>query len=73
MSLAAVSCVYADGLESVRFNHFIATGDSATFVAEDANGYERIRNAIFGPKLVDTPQNGGATTDEPKKEKPSCD
>ncbi|MGH8565613.1 MAG: hypothetical protein ACREXW_16575 [Gammaproteobacteria bacterium] len=73
MSLAAVSCVYADGLEDVRFNHFIATGDSATFVAEDAKGYERIRNAIFGPKPEDTLQKGGATTDQPTKEKPSCD
>ncbi|MFH0343326.1 MAG: hypothetical protein ACHBNF_14650 [Chromatiales bacterium] len=72
MSLAAVSCVYADGLEAVRFNHFIATGDSAEYVAEDADGYARIRNAIFGlPE--ETPLNGEATTDQTTKEKPSCD
>ncbi len=33
MSLAAVSCVYVDGLQEVRFNHFVATGDSAKYVA----------------------------------------
>ncbi|MGH8525555.1 MAG: hypothetical protein ACREXY_15540 [Gammaproteobacteria bacterium] len=76
MSLAAVSCVYADGLEDVRFNHFIATGDSAGYVAKDAEGYARIRDAIFGRKTTlseDTRQNGGATTGQTTKEKPSCD
>ncbi|MGQ0445679.1 MAG: hypothetical protein ACT4O2_11290 [Beijerinckiaceae bacterium] len=75
MSLAAVSCVYADGLEDVRFNHFIATGDSAVYVAQDAEGYARIRAAIFGktPLPEDTAQNGGGTTDQTTKEKPSCD
>jgi len=76
MSLAAVSCVYADGLEAVRFNHFIATGQSAKYVAKDPDGYARIRDAIFGPKTTlpeETPQNGGATNDQPTKEMPSCD
>lgn len=76
MSLAAVSCVYVDGLQEVRFNHFVATGDSAKYVAKDADGYAQIRNAIFGQKTTspeDTPQNGGATTDQTTKEKPSCD
>lgn len=76
MSLAAVSCVYADGLEDVRFNHFIATGKSAKLVAEDPVGYAQIRDAIFGQKTTspeDTPQNGEATTDQPTTEKPSCD
>lgn len=74
MSLAAVSCVYADGLEDVRFNHFIATGDSAGHVAKDPVGYAQIRDAILGeaPLPKDTPQNGGATTDQTTK-KPSCD
>jgi len=62
MSLAAVSCVYADGLEDVRFNHFIATGDSAEYVAQDAEGYEVIREAIFGQKA-----------DQPTKENPPCE
>ncbi len=73
MSLAAVSCVYADGLQEVRFNHFVATGESAAFVVKDPVGYAQIRNAIFGQKTTlsgDTPQNGGgATTDQ---EQPSC-
>ncbi len=76
MSLAAVSCVYADGLQEVRFNHFVATGESAGFVAKDPVGYAQIRNAIFGQQTKsseDTPQNGGATMDQMTKEKPSCD
>lgn len=76
MSLVAVSCVYADGLEAVRFNHFIATGNAAALVAKDARGYALIQEAIFGqkaPSPEDTPQNGGATTDQTTKEKPSCD
>ncbi len=48
MSLSAVSCVYADGLQEVRFNHFVATGPSAMFVTEDETGYATIRAAIFG-------------------------
>lgn len=48
MSLAAVSCVYADGLQEVRFNHFVATGQSAMFVTQDEPGYTAIRKAIFG-------------------------
>lgn len=68
MSLAAVSCVYVDGLQEVRFNHFVATGESATYVTEDEAGYARIREAIFG----ETPQNGAATTDQTTKDKPPC-
>ena len=32
MSLAAVSCVYAKGLDDVQFNHFVSTGDAATSI-----------------------------------------
>ncbi len=63
MSLAAASCVYADGLNEVQFDHFIATGDTAKNVAMDADGLETIREAIYGkkdqkeaPKCRDTSQ-----------------
>ena len=29
MSLAAVSCIYAKGLDDVQFNHLISTGEAA--------------------------------------------
>lgn len=48
MSLAAVNCVYADGLNSVKFDHFVSTGEAAKAVARDAEGLEAIRTAIFG-------------------------
>ncbi len=50
MSLAAVSCVYADGLNEVQFDHFIATGATAKNVAMDADGLQTIRQAIYGKK-----------------------
>jgi hypothetical protein len=49
MTLTAVNCVFADGLEKVRFNHFIATGESAKQVAKDTEGLKKIREAIYGP------------------------
>lgn len=52
MSLAAVSCVYVDGLQEVRFNHFVATGEPAKYVAED-RGYKQIRDAIFGQETTE--------------------
>ena len=48
MSLAAVSCVHADGLTDIDFNHFVATGGAAKQVAADPAGLAEIRSAIFG-------------------------
>lgn len=64
MSLAAVSCVYADGLQEVRFNHFVATGQSAMFVTQDEPGYATIRAAIFGEKAPSA-NEGQETRDRP--------
>jgi hypothetical protein len=50
MSLVAVSCVYADGLNEVQFDHFIATGETANNVAMDDDGLQAIRKAIYGEK-----------------------
>ncbi len=50
MSLAAVNCVYADGLNEVQFDHFVATGDAAKSVAKDPDGLQTIRKAIYGKK-----------------------
>lgn len=50
MSLASVSCVYADGLNEVQFDHFIATGETAINVAMDDDGLQKIRKAIYGKK-----------------------
>ena len=48
MSLAAVSCIHADGLTDIDFNHFVATGSAALQVAADPAGLAEIRSSIFG-------------------------
>ena len=48
MSLTAVSCVYADGLNKIEFDHFVSTGEAAKAVAADAEGLKKIRAAIYG-------------------------
>ncbi len=58
MSLAAVSCVYADGLQEVRFNHFVATGPSAEYVTKNEVGYATIREAIFGKEAKEGQEKG---------------
>ncbi len=48
MSLVAISCVYADGLSKVNFDHFVTTGKAATSVANDTAGLQKIRSALYG-------------------------
>jgi hypothetical protein len=48
MSLASVGCIYAEGLSTVRFNQFVATGSAAKQIATDSNGVKAIRDAIYG-------------------------
>lgn len=48
MSLAGVSHVKVDGLNEIKFDHFIATGKAATQVAQDPVGLGQIREAIYG-------------------------
>jgi hypothetical protein len=49
MSLAGVSHVRIDGLNEIKFDHFIATGQAAQEVAQDPDGLRQIRDAIYGP------------------------
>lgn len=44
MSLAAVSCVYAKGLDKVQFNHFVSTGNAATSIMK--NDKERLQTLV---------------------------
>lgn len=48
MSLAGVSHVKVDGLNEIKFDHFIAAGEAATLVAEDPTGLGQVREAIYG-------------------------
>lgn len=48
MSLAGVSHVEVDGLNEIKFDHFIATGQAAKQIAEDPTGLAQIRAAIYG-------------------------
>jgi hypothetical protein len=50
MSVTAVSKVQSSGLDSLDFNHFIATGAAAGKVARDPDGLAAIRAAIYGEK-----------------------
>ena len=47
MSLAAVSCVSAAGLNEIDFNHFVSTGDAAVALMQDPEGRDLVRGAIF--------------------------
>lgn len=48
MSLAAVSCVYAKGLDDVQFRHFVSTGDAAINVVRNKKVLKSINNSIQG-------------------------
>jgi hypothetical protein len=47
MSLTATSYVSSRGLDEFEFDHFVSTGDAAVDVANDPNGLEEIRRALF--------------------------
>jgi len=48
MSLAAVSCIYAHGINDVKFRHFVASGQTAKNVALASETLEDIKNGIQG-------------------------
>ncbi len=53
MSLAAVSCIYAKGLDDVQFNHLVSTGNAATSIMksddEDLKAFiKQIKSNIQG-------------------------
>lgn len=48
MSLAAVSCIYARGLNEVQFRHFVSTGKTAIDIAQDRETLADIKSSIQG-------------------------
>jgi len=48
MSLAAVSCIYAQGLNEVQFRHFVSTGKTAIDIAQDREILADIKSSIQG-------------------------
>ncbi|MCK5353837.1 MAG: hypothetical protein KAJ63_01860 [Methyloprofundus sp.] len=48
MTLTSLGCVYIDGLEEIRFNHFVSTGKAAESIAASAKGLKDIEAAISG-------------------------
>ncbi len=48
MSLAAVSCIYARGLNEVQFRHFVSTGNTAIDIAQDHKTLADIKSSIQG-------------------------
>ena len=57
MSLAAVSCIYAKGLDDVQFRHFVSTGEAAVEVAQDPVTLEQIKDSIQGGGTECAPEN----------------
>jgi len=71
MSLAAVSCIYARGLNEVQFRHFVSTGNTAIDIAQDREILADIKSSIQGgsenclsapAKASDTIKNTNDTT-----------
>jgi len=48
MSLAAISCIYARGLNEVQFRHFVSTGKTAIDIAQDREILADIKSSIQG-------------------------
>lgn len=48
MSLSAVSCVYAEKLSKVRFNHIFVSGKPAVYIAKDPDRLREFRAAVYG-------------------------
>lgn len=57
MSLAAVSCIHAKGLDDVQFRHFVSTGIAAVNVVQDSITLAQIKESIQGGGTECTPQD----------------
>ena len=71
MSLAAVSCIYARGLNEVQFRHFVSTGNTAIDIAQDRKTLEDIKSSIQGGSKnclseQDQTSNTNQNTNDPK-------
>lgn len=68
MSLAAVSCIYARGLNEVQFRHSVSTGNTAKAIAQNEMKLAGIMSDIQGDCLL--PQtdadNTNQNTNDPK-------
>jgi len=58
MSLAAVSCVYAWGLDDVQFRHFVSTGTTATNIVKEPITLGQIKDSIQGGGEKCEPKEG---------------
>jgi len=71
MSLAAVSCIYARGLNEVQFRQFVSTGNTAIDIAQDRKTLEDIKSSIQGGSKnclseQDQTSNTNQNTNDPK-------
>jgi hypothetical protein len=57
MTLTSLGCIYASGLDTVSFNHFVSSGTAAVKIAQDALILNQIKKAI---------QRGGDSCEPPK-------
>lgn len=48
MSLAAVSCIYANGLTNVKFRHFVTSGEAAKTIVETPEILSEIKDSVRG-------------------------
>lgn len=69
MSLAAISCIYAQGLEDVQFRHFVSTGKTAVNIAQHPDTIIDIRKSIQGGSESCSPsKNDAGDTGKVKEE-----
>ncbi len=48
MTLTALGCIYAKGLDEVHFDHFVSSGDAAKNIAKSPDTLKKINQAIQG-------------------------
>jgi hypothetical protein len=48
MSVTALGCIYAQGLDEVHFDHFVSTGEAALKIAQAEQTLQKINLAING-------------------------
>jgi len=69
MSLAAISCIYAQGLDDVQFKHFVSTGETAKNIVKHPDTIIDIRKSIQGGSESCLPSgNGAGNTGKGKEE-----
>ncbi|GAW87786.1 conserved hypothetical protein [Bathymodiolus platifrons methanotrophic gill symbiont] len=51
MTLTSFGCIYIDGLNEIKYNHFVSTGDAAKNIAKSPSGLKSINDAINGGSI----------------------